>query len=91
MIEECVLVLKKGLSYLYYFCLVILLYGLRMIKIFDRPVVYGKANGLCVFGWRWVVMDYKGYRQLDDNRNVSWPVSPRQTVIQPGKQSISCR
>lgn len=43
----------------------------------------GRANGLCSKGWRWVVHDALGCLNLNVNKNVPWPVSPRCTVICP--------
>jgi len=83
-LRDVCLYFKKGLSGLYYFFWGHLIAWRRYDKTYLTGRWFaGKAHGLCASGWRWVVMDYKGCRQLNVNKRVPWPVSPMQTIIGP--------
>lgn len=43
----------------------------------------GKMNGLCSYGWRWVVEDTIGNFFLRKNSKAPWPISPRIEVALP--------
>lgn len=75
---------KKGLEGLYYY----ILGHLKKIRTYDRKYLKGKhfsgkMNGLCSIGWKWVVLDKKGCRRMNVNRDARWPCSPRITVVNP--------
>lgn len=76
--------LCKGIKGLWYFVLGHIIASFAYEKKYLSGRWFdGKLRGLCSHGWEWVVTDYRMCKKLNVNRDVPWPISPRNQVVCP--------